>query len=155
MICSLLTDGQTDGRTDTKVNTEDILSGFQEFSLQPIIKDRSKMQTIHSHMFSSLNDDRQNTMLRHSLRRQIGCRINSNETLKCVKSCLELHESVLISHQGPSRPGTSVKTSEVVGELGGTCVSREVRMAYFETVFRLLLRRQNLHIFFTLTTGFP
>ena len=27
--------------TDTKVNTEDTLSGFQEFFLQPIIKDRS------------------------------------------------------------------------------------------------------------------
>ena len=34
--------GQTDRHTDTKVNTEDILSGFQEFFLQPIIKDRSK-----------------------------------------------------------------------------------------------------------------
>ena len=26
---------QTDGQTDTKVNTEDTLSGFQEFFLQP------------------------------------------------------------------------------------------------------------------------
>ena len=32
---------QTDTQTDTKVNTEDTLSGFQEFFLQPIIKDRS------------------------------------------------------------------------------------------------------------------
>ena len=32
---------QTDRQTDTKVNTEDTLSGFQEFFLQPIIKDRS------------------------------------------------------------------------------------------------------------------
>ena len=36
------TDTQTDRHTDTKVNTEDTLSGFQEFFLQPIIKDRSK-----------------------------------------------------------------------------------------------------------------
>ena len=35
------TDGQTDGQTHTKVKTEDTLSGFQEFFLQPIIKDRS------------------------------------------------------------------------------------------------------------------
>ena len=28
-------------QTDTKVNTEEILPGFQEFFLQPIIKDRS------------------------------------------------------------------------------------------------------------------
>ena len=31
----------TDTQTDTKVNTEDTLSGFQEFFLQPIIKERS------------------------------------------------------------------------------------------------------------------
>ena len=37
------TDIQTDRQTDTKVNTEDTLSGFQEFFLQPIIKDRSNM----------------------------------------------------------------------------------------------------------------
>ena len=42
-VCSVAhvqTDGQTDTQTDTKVNTEDTLSGFQEFFLQPIIKDR-------------------------------------------------------------------------------------------------------------------
>jgi len=33
---------QTDTRTDTKVNTGDTLSGFQDFFLQPIIKDQSK-----------------------------------------------------------------------------------------------------------------
>ena len=32
---------QTHRQTDTKVNTEDTHSGFQEFLLQPIIKDRS------------------------------------------------------------------------------------------------------------------
>ena len=32
---------QTDIHTDTKVDTEDTLKGFQEFSLQPI-KDQSK-----------------------------------------------------------------------------------------------------------------
>ena len=31
----------TDAQTNTKVNTEDTLSGFQEFFLQLIIKDRS------------------------------------------------------------------------------------------------------------------
>ena len=36
------TDRQTTRQTDTKVNTEDTLSGFQEFFLQTIIKDRSK-----------------------------------------------------------------------------------------------------------------
>ena len=39
--CALyLVDRQTDRPTDTKVNKEDTLSGFQEFLLQPIIKDR-------------------------------------------------------------------------------------------------------------------
>ena len=33
----------TDTQTDTKVNTEETLSGFQEFFLQPIIKDRSNI----------------------------------------------------------------------------------------------------------------
>ena len=38
---------QTDTQTDTKVNTEDTLSGFQEFFLQPIIKDRSNNYSFH------------------------------------------------------------------------------------------------------------
>ena len=49
-VCSVArvhTDTQThrhtDRQTDTKVNTEDTLSGFQEFFLQPIIKDRSNI----------------------------------------------------------------------------------------------------------------
>ena len=33
----------TDRQTHKKVNTEDTLSGFQEFFLQPIIKDRSNI----------------------------------------------------------------------------------------------------------------
>ena len=32
--------GHTDGQTHTKVNTAGTLSGFQDFFLQPIIKDR-------------------------------------------------------------------------------------------------------------------
>ena len=43
-VCSVArvhTDRQTHRQTDTKVNTEDTLSGFHEFFLQPIIKDRS------------------------------------------------------------------------------------------------------------------
>ena len=36
VLCS----SRTDRHTDTKVNTEDTLSGFQDFFLQPIIKDR-------------------------------------------------------------------------------------------------------------------
>ena len=43
MISSSRTDGDTDGQTHTKVTTEGTLSGFQEFFLQPIIKDRPKM----------------------------------------------------------------------------------------------------------------
>ena len=45
-VCSVArvqTHRQTDTQTDTKVNTEDTLSGFQEFFLQPIIKDRSNI----------------------------------------------------------------------------------------------------------------
>ena len=42
------TDRHTDTQTDTKVNTEDTLSGFQDFFLQPIIKDRSKI-TLYIH----------------------------------------------------------------------------------------------------------
>ena len=34
----------TGGWTDTKVKAEDTLSGFQEFFLQPIIKDRSNIR---------------------------------------------------------------------------------------------------------------
>ena len=37
--CSPITDSQI---TDTKVNTEDTISGFQDFVLRPMIKDRSK-----------------------------------------------------------------------------------------------------------------
>ena len=47
-VCSVArvhTDRQTDRQTDTKVNTEDNLSGFQEFFLQPIIRDRSNTST--------------------------------------------------------------------------------------------------------------
>ena len=40
MVSSSRTEIQTDGQTDTKVNTEGTLSGFQDFFLQPIIKDR-------------------------------------------------------------------------------------------------------------------
>ena len=43
-VCPLAgshTDRQTDSHTD-KVTTEDTLSGFQEFFLQPIIMDQSK-----------------------------------------------------------------------------------------------------------------
>ena len=40
-VARVQTDRQTDRQTDTKVNTEDTLSGFQNFFLQPIIKDRS------------------------------------------------------------------------------------------------------------------
>ena len=37
----------TNRQTDTKVNTEDTLSGFQEFFLQPTINDRSNMVCAH------------------------------------------------------------------------------------------------------------
>ena len=47
VLCSPHIDAQTerqaDWHTDTKVNTEDTLSGFQEFFLKPIIKDRSNI----------------------------------------------------------------------------------------------------------------
>ena len=38
---------QTDTQTDTKVNKEGTLSGFQEFFLQPIIKDRSNIDLLY------------------------------------------------------------------------------------------------------------
>ena len=44
----------TDRHTDTKVNTEDILSGFQELFIQPIIDranmKRSNMKRVHIHL---------------------------------------------------------------------------------------------------------
>ena len=40
VLCSPRTDAQTHRQTDTKVNTEGTLSGFQDFFLQPLIKDR-------------------------------------------------------------------------------------------------------------------
>ena len=46
MPCSALT--HTHRQTYTKVNTEDTLSGFQEFFLQPIIKDRSNNTHWHT-----------------------------------------------------------------------------------------------------------
>ena len=39
-VARLRTDRQTDTQTDTKVTTEGTLSGFQDFFLRPIIKDR-------------------------------------------------------------------------------------------------------------------
>ena len=42
MVSSSRTEKQTDRHTDTKVTTEGTLSGFQDFFLQPIIKDRPK-----------------------------------------------------------------------------------------------------------------
>ena len=47
---------QTDTQTDTKVNTEDTLSGFQEFFLQPIIKDRSNTYFILITMFNYITN---------------------------------------------------------------------------------------------------
>ena len=44
-VCSVAR-SQTDRQTDTKVNTEDTLSGFQEFFILPIIKDRSKKKLV-------------------------------------------------------------------------------------------------------------
>ena len=40
VLCSPRRDGHTDRQTHTKVTTEGTLSGFQDFFLQPIIKDR-------------------------------------------------------------------------------------------------------------------
>ena len=37
---------QTDTQIDMKVNTEDTLSGFQEFFLHPIIKDQSNIPVV-------------------------------------------------------------------------------------------------------------
>ena len=48
-MCSVARE-QTPRQTDTKVNTEDTLSGFQEFFLQPIIKDRSNTLTWKEYM---------------------------------------------------------------------------------------------------------
>ena len=42
-VARLQTDRQTDRQTDTEVTTEGTLSGFQEFFLQPIIKDRPNL----------------------------------------------------------------------------------------------------------------
>ena len=42
VTCSPHIDRQTDTQTDTKVTIVGTLSGFQEFFLQPIIKDRLK-----------------------------------------------------------------------------------------------------------------
>ena len=48
----------TQRQTDTKVNTEDTLSGFQEFSFQPIIKDRSNIEKWASNLLSWPKSDR-------------------------------------------------------------------------------------------------
>ena len=53
---------QTHRQTDTKVNTEDTLSGFQEYFLQPIIKERSNYP-----LFNLTNPDIDYTPLSMSL----------------------------------------------------------------------------------------
>ena len=59
VLCSPRTDAQTDRQThrqtDTKVNTEGTLSGFQDFSLQPIIKDRPKKKQLKTVSVSCLS----------------------------------------------------------------------------------------------------
>ena len=59
---------QTDGQTDTKVNTEGTLSGFQEFFLQPIIKDRPNTVEIFIMLIPafSFHNNTINTILQHS-----------------------------------------------------------------------------------------
>ena len=47
------TDRQTDGQTDTRVTTDGTLSGFQEFFLQPNIKDRPKRKKVTAGKLSS------------------------------------------------------------------------------------------------------
>ena len=44
-----------DGQTDTKVTTEGTLSGFQEFFIQPIIKDRPNINVLKSCFYSSIH----------------------------------------------------------------------------------------------------
>ena len=49
VFCSLRTDGQT----DTKLTTVGTLPGFQEFFLQPIIKDRPNIYIMFVHSTTS------------------------------------------------------------------------------------------------------
>ena len=58
MISSSRTETQTDGRTDTKLTTVGTLSGFQEFFLQPIIKDRPKKMWSVAHKYKLLRIQR-------------------------------------------------------------------------------------------------
>ena len=51
------TDRHIDTQTDTKVNTEDTLSGFPEFFLQPIIKDRSNDNLLSVCRYTNLDKD--------------------------------------------------------------------------------------------------
>ena len=51
MSKGVLCSPHTDTQTDTKVNTEGTLSGFQDFFLQPIIKDRPNKQAVVSDIF--------------------------------------------------------------------------------------------------------
>ena len=58
---------QVKRQTETKLNTEDILSGFQEFSLQPIIKKKSnssEMRTETKTIIKTKNNNNSN-MLNH------------------------------------------------------------------------------------------
>ena len=48
---------QTDGQTDGQVTTEGTLSGFQDFFLQPIIKDQPKIHIPIRHARISVFDD--------------------------------------------------------------------------------------------------
>ena len=55
MLCS----PRTDTQTNTKVNTEDTLSGFQEFFLHPIIKHRSNCYFYNFLLFIFLKKEKQ------------------------------------------------------------------------------------------------
>ena len=70
MPCSPITDRHTDTQTDTKVTTVGTLSGFQEFFLQPIIKDRPNYNQYNYLWIWHSNSFRELFLPRFGLRRR-------------------------------------------------------------------------------------
>ena len=92
LLCSPRIDGQTHTHTHTKVTTVGTLSGFQEFFLQPIIKDRPNKGICPQCYFLYVTLLIKNYQL---FVVQLFIAININQSLACQKMLSVLYASSL------------------------------------------------------------